>query len=78
MAKEPTVPKIPQMPPKFRPNLSAQAQKFEIFEKKLPVLWPAEHNQELHSKIKFLVTTNEYLYATISPKHFIFLCFIRS
>ena len=28
-------PKIPQMPQNFRPNLSAQAQKFGIFEKKL-------------------------------------------
>ena len=30
-------PKILQMPHKFQPKMSAQAQKFEIFEKKLPL-----------------------------------------
>ena len=29
------VPKIPQMPQKFWPKMSTQAQKFDIFEKKL-------------------------------------------
>ena len=30
----PKIPQIPQMPQKFQPKMSAQAQKFKIFEKK--------------------------------------------
>ena len=41
-------PKIPQMPPKFRSNLSAQAQEFGIFKKRLSLAvrspWVEDNN----------------------------------